>query len=125
LFRLTSKVARELLDRPTDFFSPTVMANAPGSGTTTAIVIFVAVKSTLGTAALDSTGHATLAISNAPSGSIATVTATYDGDTNFTDQHRQYGSNRHRTPGEQYNYDADFVARSVEFRSAGGRSQPS
>jgi RHS repeat-associated protein len=64
-------------------FTVSVTPNAPGSGAPTGMVTFMTVKTTLGTAALDSAGHATLSISNARSGSIATITATYNGDTNF------------------------------------------
>jgi streptogramin lyase len=64
-------------------FTAAVAANAPGSGTPTGTVTFFTAKTTLGTATLDGTGHATLLVAN-PGSSTVTVFATYNGDGNFT-----------------------------------------
>jgi uncharacterized delta-60 repeat protein len=61
----------------------TVSANAPGSGTPTGTVTFTVGSTTLGTATLDGTGTATLNTTALPTGTD-TVTATYNGDSNFT-----------------------------------------
>jgi hypothetical protein len=63
-------------------FTASVAARAPGAGTPTGTVSFLAGKSTLGTTTLDSSGHATFATSSLPAGT-STVTATYNGDGNF------------------------------------------
>jgi hypothetical protein len=62
-------------------FTAAVMANSPGSGIPTGTVTFKANK-TLGTFALDGTGHATLTLSNLTPGST-TMTAVYNGSTSF------------------------------------------
>jgi hypothetical protein len=63
-------------------FTATVTASAPGSGIPTGTVTFRTIKSTLGTVALNSTGHATLTTSSLGVGN-ATATAVYNGDGNF------------------------------------------
>lgn len=66
-------------------FTATVTANAPGSGTPTGTVTFIdtTTNTTLGTAPVDATGHAVLAVSNLSVGTHS-VAANYGGDTNFT-----------------------------------------
>jgi hypothetical protein len=63
-------------------YTATVTANAPGAGLPTGTVTFMAGKFLLGTAALDGTGQTILMSSGAPLG-ISTITAVYNGDTNF------------------------------------------
>jgi hypothetical protein len=63
-------------------YTATVSAAAPGSGTPTGTVTFIAGKFTLGTAPLDGSGVATLVSSGAPLG-VSTISAVYSGDTNF------------------------------------------
>src|SRR5262249_16241195 len=64
-------------------FTATVTANAPGSGTPTGMVTFMTAKTTMGTVAVDSAGHATLTINDPPPGTTATIFAVYSGDNNF------------------------------------------
>jgi len=63
-------------------FTATVTANAPGSGVPTGTVTFKDGSSTLGTGALDGTGHATFTTSTL---SVAghSITAVYGGDASF------------------------------------------
>jgi hypothetical protein len=63
-------------------FTATVTANAPGSGTPSGTVTFKTKKAVLGTVTLDSSGHASLTISNLPVGQT-TVYAVYNGDPSF------------------------------------------
>jgi hypothetical protein len=63
-------------------FTATVTANAPGSGLATGTVTFQDGSNTLGTGALDGTGHATFTTSNL-SVAAHSITAVYGGDTNF------------------------------------------
>src|SRR5205807_393249 len=64
-------------------FTATIGAVAPGSGTPTGTVTFSTGGTTLGTAALDGQGVATLVVSSLPAGD-SDVTANYSGDMDFS-----------------------------------------
>ncbi len=61
----------------------TLVAKVTGSGTPTGTVTFLSGSATLGTATLDSSGQATLILSDPAPGALA-VTAAYGGDADFT-----------------------------------------
>jgi hypothetical protein len=63
-------------------FTATVTVTAPGAGTPTGTVTFKDGAATLGTGALDATGHATFTTSALAGGSHS-ITAVYGGDANF------------------------------------------
>ena len=65
-------------------FTATVKAMAPGSGVPTGTVTFFDGSTSLGTALLNGSGHATISISNLAVGPHTTITASYVGDGNFT-----------------------------------------
>jgi len=68
------------------------------SGTPTGVVNFSSGSSSIGAAALDATGHASLTISNLPTGT-ASITASYLGDNNFTTNNASGPSITVGTPG--------------------------
>ncbi len=65
-------------------FTATVAAASPGSGTPTGTVTFTDGGTTLGTGNLNSAGQATWTTTSPLSVDTHTITATYNGDTNFT-----------------------------------------
>ncbi len=64
-------------------FTAVVTANSPGSGTPTGTVTFMDGATSLGTGALNGSGHATLSVSSLSVGSHS-ITVVYGGDTDFT-----------------------------------------
>jgi YD repeat-containing protein len=78
---LASSVNPTVLGQSTTF-TATVQAQAPAQGTPTGTVVFKYGSNTLGSATLNSSGQASLAVSSLPVGTD-TVTAYYSGDQNF------------------------------------------
>ncbi len=78
---VTSSPNPSLLNQPVTF-TATVTAVAPGAGTRTGTVTFKDGATTLGTGAVNASGHATLTTSSLAAGSH-TITAIYGGDGNF------------------------------------------